>query len=128
MNLCGVKLNMSTSRHPKTDRALDMMNRMIEKYLRYFCSYNQDDWDELRPATEFAYNSAMTEDLGLCPFEIDIDWIPKFLLDMLSGFEISVKSVEKFKEKLKASLEDVLFSCKIKGGGKNLEKSHTLQR
>lgn len=32
--LCGVKLNMSYSSHPKTAGASEVMNRMVENYLR----------------------------------------------------------------------------------------------
>ena len=72
MELCGVQLKMSSSRHPQTDGASEIMNRMVENYLRCYCSYHQDDWDELLPAAEFAYNSAVTEDLGMSPLEMDI--------------------------------------------------------
>eukprot|EP00737_Agarophyton_chilense_P003919 gb/GEZJ01004734.1/.p1 GENE.gb/GEZJ01004734.1/~~gb/GEZJ01004734.1/.p1 ORF type:complete len:294 (-),score=32.76 gb/GEZJ01004734.1/:75-956(-) len=72
MELCGIKLKMSTSRHPQTDGSSEVMNRMVENYLRCYCSYHQDDWDELLPAAEFAYNSAVSEDLGTTPFEMDL--------------------------------------------------------
>ena len=113
MELCGVKLKMSTSRHPQTDGSSEIMNRMVENYLRCYCSYHQNDWDELLPAAEFAYNSAVSEDLGMSPFELDLGWIPKSPLDLLSGNEISVQSVEEFKNRLKTSLEDAKYSYKI---------------
>ena len=58
MKLCGVKLKMSASKHPQTDGATEIMNIMVENYLRCYFSYHQNDWDELLPAAEFAYNSA----------------------------------------------------------------------
>ena len=76
------------------DGALEIMNRMIKNYLRCYCSYNQDDRDELPPAAEFDYTSSVTVDLGMCLFEIDLGWIPKSPLDMLYGSEILVQSVE----------------------------------
>ena len=113
MSLCGIKLKMSTSRHPQTDGASEIMNRMIENYLRCYCSIHQNDWDELLPAAEFAYNSAVTEDLGMSPFELDLGWIPKSPLDMLSGSEVPVQSVSEFKQRLKNSLEDAKYSYKL---------------
>ena len=113
MELCGVKLKMSTSRHPQTDGSSEIMNRMLENYLRCYCSYRQDDWAELLPSAEFAYNSALSEDLGISPFEVDLGWCPRSPLDLLSGKSISVESVEEFKAALHASLKDAQYSYKI---------------
>ena len=72
MKLCDIQLKMSSSRHRQTDGAPEAMNRMIENYLRFYCLYHQNDWDDLLPAAEFAYNSAVSEDLGVSPFELDL--------------------------------------------------------
>ena len=60
MKLCDIQMKISSSRHPKTDGASEVINRMIENYLRCYCSYHQNDWDDLLPAAEFAYNSAVS--------------------------------------------------------------------
>ena len=70
------------------------MNRMIESYLRWYCSYHQNDRDDLLPAAEFAYNSAVYEDLGMSPFELDLGWNPKSALEVLNRPETPVKEVE----------------------------------
>lgn len=67
-----VKLRMSSVKHPHTDGATDVINRMVENYIRCFCNYEQNDWDLFLSCAEFAYNSAVPEDLGLCPFEVDL--------------------------------------------------------
>eukprot|EP00171_Calliarthron_tuberculosum_P007413 IDg7413t1 len=85
MHRCGVSLCMSTSHHPQTDGASEIMNRMVENFLRCYCSYLQRDWDELLIAAEFAYNSAHVESLGTTPFELDLGWKPKSPLDCLAG-------------------------------------------
>lgn len=36
MSLCGVQLRMAFSRHPQTDGASEVMNRMVENYIRCF--------------------------------------------------------------------------------------------
>ena len=33
------------------------MNETLEQYIRVYCSYQQDNWDELLPLAEFAYNN-----------------------------------------------------------------------
>ena len=120
MERSGIQLKMSTSRHPQTDGASEIMNRMVENYLRCFCSYNQNDWDELLPSAEFAYNSSVFDDLGLSPFELDLGWIPK---DLISGSEIPVQSVNDFKERLKNSLEDAKFSYQVSKARQSAESA-----
>ena len=80
------------------------MNRMVENYLRCYCNYHQNNWDELLPAAEFAYNSAVGEDMGMSPFEIDLGWNPKSPLDLLAGPEDKNETVEEFKVKLLSML------------------------
>ena len=113
MKLCDIQLKMSSSRHPQTDGASDLMNRMIENYLRCYCSHNQNYWDDLLPAAESAYNSAVSEDLGMSPFELDFGWNQKSALDFLTEPETPVKGVDDFKLVLKESLEDAKFSYKV---------------
>jgi len=113
MELSGIKLKMSTSRHPQTDGASEIMNRMIGNYLRCYVSYHQNDWDELLASAEFAYNSSVSEDLKCSPFELDIGWNPKSVLDFISGSEINVQSLDELKKKLKFSLDDAQFSYKL---------------
>lgn len=83
MGLCGVHSCMSTAHHPLTDSASEVMNRIFENYIRYFCTFEQDDWDLLLPSAECAYNFAVSEDVGLSTFEVDLGWQPKAPLDTL---------------------------------------------
>ena len=69
--LCDVKLKMSTSHHPQTDGSSEVMNQMVENYLRCYCSKDQDNWNSLLTSAEFAYNSAVSTDLGVSSFEVD---------------------------------------------------------
>ena len=89
------------------------MNRMIENYLRCFCTYEQDNWAELLPAAEFAYNSAISDELGMSPFEMDLGWKPKSPLDFLSRKQSAVQSVEDFKETLRTSLKYAQFAFQV---------------
>ena len=126
MELCGVKLKMSTSRHPQTDGASEIMNRMVKNYLRCYYNYHQDTWDELLPAAEFAYNSAINGDLGMRPFEMDLGWKPKSQLELISGArrEDVNEIVEDFRRKLKVSLEDAQFSHKVAKAKQSAERGN----
>ncbi len=113
MDLCGEKLKMSSSRHPQSDGASEVMNRMVENYLRCYSSYHQNDWDELLSSAEFAYNSAISDDLGMPPFEMDLGWNPKSPVDMLARKDYPVETVAEFKSRLNETLSDAKFSYHV---------------
>ena len=68
-DLLGIQTKLSTAFHPETDGQTERVNQTIKQYLRYYCSWKQDDWDELLPMAEFAHNSAKSETTGMSPFE-----------------------------------------------------------
>lgn len=113
MKLCGVQLRMSSSKHPQTDGASEVMNRMVENYIRCFCNYEQNDWDLLLPFAEFAYNSAVSEDIGLSPFEVDLGWKPKGPLDTLLRSSTNLESLSDFRDRLKAVMEDAQYAHRL---------------
>lgn len=112
MSLCGVKRQMSSTHHPQTDGASEVMNRMVENYLRCYCSLRQDDWDEFLPSAEFAYNSARSEELQATPFEIDLGWNPRGPLDLFPE-SCPIDSVALFNAKINAALQDARFSHQL---------------
>jgi transposase InsO family protein len=68
MNFLGIKQRMSTAFHPQTDGQTERVNQVLEAYLREYCSYEQDDWMELLPLAEYAYNNSFSTATGLSPF------------------------------------------------------------
>lgn len=112
MEMPGVKLKMPTSRHPQAGGSSEIMSRALEKYLRCCCNYRQSDWAELLPAAELAHSSALSEDLGASPLEMDLGWRPKEPLDMLSRAPTSVESLEEPRALLQSSLRDAPHACK----------------
>ena len=69
--LLGVKGNPSTAYHPQTDGQSERMNREIERYLRTYISYHQDDWEEWLAIGEFAYNNGVHAATGHTPFYLN---------------------------------------------------------
>jgi hypothetical protein len=63
-----VQPNMSTAFHPQTNGQTERVNQVLEQYLRIFCNYQQDNWQELLPLAEFAYNNAAHASTGKSPF------------------------------------------------------------
>ena len=68
MEHLGVDLNLSTSFHPQTDGQIERVNQVLEGYLRHYTSFQQDDWAELLPLAEHAYNTATSESTKVSPF------------------------------------------------------------
>lgn len=89
------------------------MNRIVEKYLRCYFSSNQDDWDGLLTGAEFIYNSAVSDDLGTYPFEVELTWKINSPIDLMTAFDYPVESVEEFKSRMKTSLESATFAYEV---------------
>lgn len=49
MSLCGIRTRISTSHHPQIDGQSEIINRMVETFIRCYCLYNQKNWDDLLP-------------------------------------------------------------------------------
>ena len=54
--------------HPEGDGQTERTNQTLEQYLRIFCNYQQNNWHELLPLAEFAYNNAPSATTGISPF------------------------------------------------------------
>ncbi len=63
-----IKPRMSTAFHPQTDGQTERVNQSIEAYLRPFLSENQENWGDLLPMAEYAYNNSVTSATGETPF------------------------------------------------------------
>jgi hypothetical protein len=72
----GIKPRMSIAFHPQTDRQTERLNQTIEAYLRSFVNHELDDWVDLLPMAEFAYNNSVTSVIGLSPFYANYGYYP----------------------------------------------------
>jgi len=59
---------MSTACHPETDGQTESTNPVIDTYLRSYCDYEQNDWAEMLPMTEYAYNNSKHSSTKISPF------------------------------------------------------------
>jgi hypothetical protein len=76
LRLLGIRPRMSTAFHPQTDGQTERMNQTIEAYLRSFVNHEMDDWRELLPMAEFAYNNSVTTATGKSPFYANYGFHP----------------------------------------------------
>lgn len=74
--LLNVKLRMSTAFHPQTDGQTERVNQTVEAYVRAFCCYEQNDWSQMLPMAEFAYNNSVTSATGMSPFYANYGYHP----------------------------------------------------
>ena len=63
-----MKLHFTSGYHPEADGQTERTNQTLEQYLRMYCNYQQDNWSELLPLAEFAYNNAPSATTGISPF------------------------------------------------------------
>src|SRR3979490_2507109 len=61
-------LHFTSGYHPKANGQTEHVNQTLEQYLRVYCNYQQDNWSELLPLAEFAYNNAPNATTGISPF------------------------------------------------------------
>jgi len=64
----GIARRLSTAFHPQTDGQTERTNSILEQYLQAYVNYQQDDWKELLPMAEFAYNNGYQESTKHTPF------------------------------------------------------------
>ena len=70
-SILGIKLALSTAYHPQTDGQTERMNQEVEKYLRAYVSYHQNDWTNWLPSCQFAMNNTKKSSTGFTPFELN---------------------------------------------------------
>ena len=68
--LIGLNLHFFTSFHPWTDAQMERVNALLELYLSYFVSANQQDWAKLLDVAQFSYNLQRSEATNKNLFEL----------------------------------------------------------
>jgi len=74
-------VNLSTGYHPQTDGQTERANQDVERYLRSYCSYMQDDWSAWLPMAEFADNNAISPSIGQSAFFLNKGFHPRMSFD-----------------------------------------------
>jgi len=63
-----MRLHFTSGYHPETNDQAERTNQTLEQYLHVYCNYQQDNWSELLPLAEFAYNNASSTTTGVSSF------------------------------------------------------------
>jgi hypothetical protein len=81
--LCDIQGNKSTAFHPQSDGQTERVNQVLEQYLRIFCDHQQDNWLDLLPLAEFAYNNARHSSTRMSPFFANYGLHPRCTLRVM---------------------------------------------
>ena len=79
--LLNMEMHYTSGYHPSADGQTERMNQTVEQYIRIFCSYQQDDWDQLLPLCEFALNNAPNASTGISPFFANKGYNPSITIN-----------------------------------------------
>ncbi|MCH91593.1 Ty3/gypsy retrotransposon protein, partial [Trifolium medium] len=83
--LSGTKLRMSTAYHPQSDSQTEIVNKVLQQYLRCFVHDKPTQWGQFLHWDEWHYNTAIHTSTGLSPFQIVYGRPPPALVDYIPG-------------------------------------------
>lgn len=102
----GVKIALSTANHPQTDGQSESAVKTLKVMLRSYVNYKQDNWCDLLPALELAYNRSTNPSTGYSRFELDCGWQPRVPQDVLATEDLTgLQDVDEFVSRLRATAE-----------------------
>ena len=77
----GIKTDLSTAYHPETDGQPEILNSILEQYLRAYVNFLQDDWASWLPSAEFVINKHASETTQCTPFLVNSKQHPRMGLE-----------------------------------------------
>jgi hypothetical protein len=68
--LIGTKLRISTAYHPQSDGQTEVVNKVMQQYLRCFVHEKPKQWGQILHWAEWHYNTSVYSSTGLTPFQV----------------------------------------------------------
>jgi hypothetical protein len=81
----GTQLCISSAYHPQSDGQTEVVNRILEQYLRCFAGDQPRKWFDWIPWAEFSYNTSLHSATKMMPFEVVYGVPPPSLLTYVPG-------------------------------------------
>jgi len=98
--------------HPQTDSQTKKLNQMLEQYLQHYVNYVQNNWSELLPVAQFAYNATPQKGIKISPFKTNYRYTLRTSLSPKQAKKSSKVGREKA-EKLIVLHKELYESAKI---------------
>ncbi len=92
-----INLQLFTVYHFQIDDQSERVNQNVERYLRFFCSYMQNDWAKLLLMIKFVNNNALFSVIFSISFFLNKDF------HSCMSFELDTIEYESFRERLQAT-------------------------
>ena len=102
-----IKQRLSITFHLQTDGQTEKQNSTMEAYLQAFVKFEQNDWAQLLPMAEFAYNNAKNASTGHTPFELNCGYHPRVSYKE----DLDPCSKSKTAEELSPELRNLMAVC-----------------
>ena len=122
-----IKRRLSTAFHPQTDGQSEAINRIIEDYLRAYCSDNPGSWVGFLTLGAFAYNNSCNGSIGMSPNMALLGFEPEIRINIIEDAAVSIprKGINsKIHFKVPAAKDRVEKVAKIRESlEKNMEKA-----
>ena len=80
-----IDLKLSTSQHPETDGQTERTHRTIGQILRSVVNHRQNNWEDVLPLCEFAYNDMTHGSTQSSPFFLNYGQNPRSAEDLCLG-------------------------------------------
>ncbi|KAJ7548410.1 hypothetical protein O6H91_07G010900 [Diphasiastrum complanatum] len=76
MRILDVQLFMGSAYHSTSDGQSEVLNRILEDYLRHFVTPSGKDWDQHLCLAEYSYNISVSTSTGVAPFLLSHGYAP----------------------------------------------------
>lgn len=76
---------MSSAYHPQSDGQTEVLNQIIEQYLKAFVHRRSSLWGKLLPWVEWSHNTSWNAGIGSTPYEVAFDRKPFTFPEYITG-------------------------------------------